>query len=81
MESINVGIKQRPACPRSFARLSPFRTQTGARTFANRTPRNPDHGASDACGDDESRSSDTPMRPCKSSRKFCIAILIEAPMH
>ena len=81
MEPINVGIKQRPACARSFARLSPFRGQTGKRTFANRTPRNPDHRGSDACDDDESRSSDTPMRACKSSRKFCMAILIEAPMH
>ena len=83
MESINASANNKlsdlPAA--ELSRASAFRAQRGNRTFANRTPGTPDHGASDACADDESRSSDTPMRLRKFSRKSCMAILIEAPMH
>ena len=58
-----------------------FRRQTATTNVGESYPRDPDHRASDSCGDDESRRSDTPMRACKSGRKLRMAILIEAPMH
>ena len=82
MESINASANNKlsdlPAA--ELSRASAFRWQRGSNVRES-YPRNPDHGATDACTDDESRSSDTPMRLRKSSRKSCMAILIEAPMH
>ena len=83
MESINASANNKlsdlPAA--ELGRAFRFSLAKGLTNVRESYPRNPDHGASDACADDESRSSDTHMRPCKCSRKSCMAILIEAPMH